>query len=316
MKMLHGKVSYSTERIQGFLEAHYGKEVHHVHPLKGGDWSAAYAFKIEEGDYVVRFARDREAYEQDRVAAGFASIDLPIPRVEAIGEAFGGYFAISERAFGEMLDDLSREQMRRVLPALFRMLDAVRAVDLSSTRGFGGWDASGSAPYQTWRDFLLDIGNDPPDVHCHGWRASLASSPLGDSAFKEAYKRLAQLADEPPEGRHLVHGDLYCRNVLVSGDKIAAVLDWQCSVYGDFLYDIALLTYGAPWFPSMEAIDWVAEARTHFASIGLDVPEMEERLLCCQIHVGLSAQQYTVYRRQWDDVEMHAKRTLELARGG
>jgi hygromycin-B 4-O-kinase len=314
--MSPSKLAYRTDRIREFLRDHLGKEVRHLYPLQGGDWSSAYAFQTEEGDSVIRFARDREAFEIDRIAAGFASIDLPIPRVEAIGEAFGGYFAISQRAYGAMLDDLDREAVCRVLPALFRMLDAIRRVDLSSTRGFGGWDSSGTAPYTTWRDYLLEIGNDPPDLYCHGWRASLAGSPIGDAAFNEAFQRLEQLADEPPEGRHLVHGDLYCRNLLVSEDRISALIDWQCSVYGDFLYDIALLAYGAPWFPAMEGIDWAVEARAHFASIGLDVPKLEERLRCCMIHVGLGAQQYTVYRKQWDEVEMHARRTLELARAG
>src|SRR5213595_2349082 len=82
--------------------------------------------------------------------------------------------------------------------------------------------------------------------------ASMASSPVGDAAFLEAFKWLKQLADEPREGRRLIHNDLLHWNVLVSADKISGVIDWQCSLYGDFLYDIALLSYGAPWYPAME----------------------------------------------------------------
>jgi hypothetical protein len=65
----------------------------------------------------------------------------------------------------------------------------------------------------------------------------------------------------------------------------------------------------------MEEIDWDAEARKHFAAIGLDVPQMEERLLCCKLRVGLEAQQWCLYIEDWDDLGRHVKRTLELARG-
>jgi hygromycin-B 4-O-kinase len=307
-------MSPNPEHVRDFLAAHYGKEVRHVQALEGGFWSSAYSFQNEGGDHVIRFRKDVEDFEKDQVAAGFASTHLPIPRIEAIGEAFGGYFAISERAFGEMIDDLNQDQMQRVVPAVFRMLDAAREIDLSSTQGFGGWDVSGIAPYKTWRDCLLEVANDPPDLYCHGWRASLANSPTGDSPFNEAFERLEQWVCEPPDGRHLIHNDLLYRNVLVSEGRISAVLDWQCSMYGDLLYDIALLSYGAPWFPAMAGIDWEAEARKHFASTGLAVPNLEERLLCCKIHVGLVAQGWSVYTEQWDELERHAKRTLELAR--
>jgi hygromycin-B 4-O-kinase len=312
--MSSSKISHSTERIRDFLLAHFCKEVSNIQPLKGGHWSSAYSFQSEKGDHVIRFASFDDTFKNDQVAAGFASMHLPIPRIEAVGEAFGGYFAISERAFGEMIDDLDKGKMRRVVPAVFRMLDALREVDLSSTQGFGGWEPSGIAPYKTWRDCLLGIENDPPGSVGHGWRTSMANSPIGDSAFNEAFERLKQLADEPPDGRHLVHNDLLYRNVLVAEDRISAVIDWQCSLYGDFLYDLAMFSYSAPWFPSMEGIDWEAEAREHFASIGLDVPRLEERLLCCKIHIGLGAQQWNVYIQQWDEVERHAKRTLALAK--
>jgi hygromycin-B 4-O-kinase len=313
--MAPGKTDYSIEQVRQFLAGRYGDDVGDVQLLKGGCWSAAYAFRSGERDRVVRFAPEDSSFRKDQVAASYASKRLPIPRVELIGEAFGGYFAISERAFGEMLDDLSADRMRRVVPAIFGMLDALRAVDLSSTQGIGGWDAPGIGSHESWRDCLLEAASDPPGSFCHGWRAALARSSAGDAAFLEAFERLEQLAEEPPDGRHLIHNDLLHWNVLVSGDEIAGVIDWQCSLYGDFLYDLALLAYGAPWFPAMDEIDWEGEARLHFRSIGLDVPKLEERLLCCQIHVGLGAQQWTAYTQDWNDLERHARRTLELARG-
>ncbi len=231
------KTAYSIDQIQTFLNAHYRNEVQSIEPLKGGDWSSAYAFQLDGEDYVVRFGKYGDDFKKDQVAAEFASEHLPIPNVSAVGDAFDGYFAISSRAYGEMLDELDKASMERIVPAVFRMFDAMRAVDLSSTTGFGDWVAQNVAPYKSWSDYLLDVKNDnDPYRRIYGWRTYLENSPTGIDPFNKAYERLLKLVPASPNKRHLVHNDLLYRNVLVSNDKIAAVIDWGNSMYGDFLY--------------------------------------------------------------------------------
>ena len=57
---------------------------------------------------------------------------------------------------------------------------------------------------------------------------------------------------------------------------------------GDFLYDLAWLCFWQPWYPAWQRIDFEQEARRHYDAIGLDVPHFEERLCCCQLHIGLA----------------------------
>jgi len=111
----------------------------------------------------------------------------------------------------------------------------------------------------------------------------------------------------------MIHSDLLNRNVVIAHDRISAVLDWGNAMYGDFLYDLAWFSFWSPWYPAMQGIDWEAEARHHFASLDLAVAHMEERLLCCKIHIGLDAQAYNAFTQRWDALEMIAKRTLALA---
>ena len=51
-------------------------------------------------------------------AVRFASADLPIPPILDLGEAYGGWYAVSERARGRFLDDLS-------------VVDVAHALDIS-----------------------------------------------------------------------------------------------------------------------------------------------------------------------------------------
>lgn len=308
----------SAAQAAAFLVRRFGDEVREVAPVGQGEWSRAYAFRRGGAEYVIRFGAYPEDFTKDRLAARYRSSDLPIPAVTQIGEAFGGYYAISERAFGDFLDELDAGQMRRLLPALFAGLDAARLADVSSTTGYGTWGADGIAPYPTWRAALLDVTADRPTDRTHGWRERLRDSLTGAGPFEEALGHLHTLVDSCPEARHLIHSDLLNRNVLVAEGRITAVIDWGCGMYGDFLYDLAWLLFWAPWYPAWQGIDFQREAMRHYEAIGLEVPQFEERLRCYQVHIGLAGQAYNAYKgeERWADLEATARRTLTVARGG
>jgi hypothetical protein len=57
---------------------------------------------------VIRFGQHAEDFFKDRDMAAYSRADLPIPAVREIGPAADGYFAVSERAPGQLLNDLVR----------------------------------------------------------------------------------------------------------------------------------------------------------------------------------------------------------------
>ncbi len=92
--------------------------------------------------------------------------------------------------------------------------------------GYGGLDAYGLAHHASWRDFLLAVDTDTPAQRTYGCRRRLIDSPVSDQTFRAGLGRLAELVSDGPCERHLVHGDLINRNVLVSSSHITAVIDW------------------------------------------------------------------------------------------
>ena len=308
--------------VTSFLRSRFGDDVEDVHALRDGAWSRAFSFHLDGQARVARFSASDDDFQKDQSAAGYASAHLPIPRILDISEAPGGFCAVSERAFGDSLDDLDGERMWRVLPSLFAALDAARAIDISEGTGYGGWDASGNAPHATWAAALLATADPANDDQSPGWRSKipgwrtrLEGSPTGAAAFDEAYARLEQLVEAIPETRHLVHADLLSHNVLVEGDHIAAVLDWGNAMAGDFLYDIAWFCFWAPWYPAWAGIDFRQEAARHYASLGLEVPGYEERLRCYEVHIGLDHLAYNAFMGRWDELERVAHHTLAITRG-
>jgi hygromycin-B 4-O-kinase len=306
-------VIVDVARVEAFLATRFGGGSSDIAPLGAGVWSQAFAFRRAGRDYVLRVGAHQEDFAKDRRAARYACAALPIPRVVALGAAFGGYYAIAERVFGRYLDDVDEAQMRALLPALFAALDATRRADLAGTTGYGIWGADGTAPYPSWRAALLAVATDRPADRTHGWRERLAVSSVGIGPFEEAYEHLQALADRVPEERHLIHSDLLHYNVLVEADRITGVLDWGCAMYGDFLYDLAWLCFWQPWYPAWQRLDFREEAMRHYTALGLDVPDFEARLRACQIHIGLAGQAYMAYAGNWRDLQDTARHTLDVA---
>ena len=268
--------------------------------------------RLQTRRYTIRFGELKEDFVKDATVARCANQKIPIPAILEIGEAFGGYYAISERAYGKFLDELDEEGMHKVLPNLFVNLDSVRSLDLSTTTGFGLWNEMGKGEHSNWQKVLLAIGTDQPHKRTYGWRKKLEASTLGSAAFDAAVEALGELVTFCPNERYLIHSDLLNRNVLVQDSSVSALLDWGSSMYGDFLYDIAWLLYWWPWFPAWEAIDILAEVKKHFASIKLELPNLEERLKCYQIHIGLDAQAYNAFTGRWDELAKNTTQTTKL----
>ena len=111
-----------------FLAEQYGPNARSVTELSSGDWSRAFSFRLDNRDLVVRFGRYREDFTRDQKAMAFARPELPVPTVLEVGEALGGFYAISERHFGAFLETLDEREWRNLLPALLLALDALREV--------------------------------------------------------------------------------------------------------------------------------------------------------------------------------------------
>ena len=297
-----------------FLRERFGPAAQ-IAVMRPGEWSVAYSVRTADADLVARFGAYDEDFEKDAFAARYSSPALPIPPILEWGSALGGFYAVAPRIKGEHIDGIDETRMRRVLPSLLAAHDAMRAVDLPPGSGYGGWRANGRTSHASWRGWLLGFFNEPATRGAPGWRELLQNSPTEAAAFEEGYARLVQMVEFCPEERVLFHDDLINRNVLVDGDRISAVLDWGSSKYGDFLFDIANLVFYRPWFPAWRNIDFAAEARAHYESIGLEVPRFSERLSCYCLRIALDGMAYSAFRKRWDEVEMRARRALEIARG-
>lgn len=298
--------------VQEFLQNRTEEKIDGVTPVGYGEWSQAFFYKEKDIQKVIRFSDIDEDFLRDQFAFRYSSQILPIPEIEEIGKAFNGFFAISKKVDGEMIDTLGSEEMQRIVQKLMVLFEAMRSGDTSQTKGFGPWDTNGNGDMDSWKEYILDIANDSPTMRIHGWKKKMARKKREHEVFNQAYQKLQSIITFCPEERCVVHSDLLHFNLLVEKGKIAAVIDWGCAKYGDFLYDLAWFMFWQFYYPSMNGIDFKREAHRYFTKNGVNLTHFEERLTCYQIHIGLDSMAYCSFKENWKDVEMIVKRLEEI----
>lgn len=304
-------MTYTKESVHSFLQNSNYREIANITPASGGDWSQAFFFESGDQPKVIRFSQTNEDFLKDKFAHRFISPNLPIPKIEEIGKAVDGYYAISPKIEGEMVDHLSNGRMKLLVPQVLSLFNALRTTDLSDTVGYGGWNAEGKGTSNSWSEFLARVDKYDPASRVD-WRAGLASRLETTALFNSVYEVMARLLEYCPEERHLIHNDLLHFNLITKENMVVGVIDWGNSLYGDFLYDLAMFDLWQFYYPSMEGIDWKGEAKKYFEDLGVDITNFEERLKCYQCYLALDAIKYTVFKNNEKDLALITDRIRKI----
>jgi len=303
----------STEAVASkVVRTYYGARASDPTWIASGAWSHAFAVTVDDAELVLRIGKHGSDFAKDAAVARLAGPELRVPAVTALGDVDGWHYAVSSRAQGTALDDLSGDDLALVLPSLLAALDGIGELELTGTVGYGNWAPDGRAPYGSWLDALLAIGEETDRVP--GWRTALVESGIGLEPVDAGLAAIASLAPYLPDERRMIHGDLLSRNVLVADSSVTAVLDWGNAMYGDNLYDAAWLIYWWPWYPQWSAVDISTELFAHWTARGALPPNARERLHTYLIHIGLDAIAYCAFRGRWDEVRANADTVQSLAK--
>jgi hygromycin-B 4-O-kinase len=285
---------FAAEQLQAFLVAEFDETATNVVPLGAGDWSNAFAFTAASKDYVLRLGQFDEDYAKDLIGATFRTEGLPVPKFVAMGPAFDRFYAITERATGHFLDQLSVEDAKIALPSMFKSLNALRQTPTSPESGFGLLDRHGRAGFSNWKDALLSVADERERIA--GWTTTLAAWPECQAIFDECFAVFSGLVQSVEDRHHIIHSDLLNRNVLVGDSgEISSIFDWGCAMYGDHLYDIAWLSFCRPWTLGMKDVDIKAAALRFFSETDADVSNFDDRVRCYEVHIGLGSIAYNAF---------------------
>ncbi|MEO6536773.1 MAG: phosphotransferase [Candidatus Paceibacterota bacterium] len=293
------KAQVDAEKLSSFLQEKFSGKNSLPELLPGGESSQAFGFSASGKEYVIRVSKHSdESFKKDAYAhQHFGSVNLPIPKIIEIGTLDDQFFAISEKVQGKWVQDLTKEEYEKVLPDLMAKLEAIHSADIAGTQGYGKWNGEGEGKHNTWKEFILSLGE-----YADGF-------PEKD-VWERIYSRIEELVELCPEERYLVHGDYGYDNVLSDGQKITGVIDWGEGKYGDPLYDVAWMNFWAQDYSPLK--DFNQFFRKHQENRGITYTNFEARVRCYELNAGLLATSFYAYSNQKDKYEFGKERTLRL----
>ena len=272
------KPELSNQQLLQFLTEKYGSEPQWA-PIAEGMESRVLTFIWGDQQYILRVNPNQSGFQKDRWCfQQFHSEELPIPEILEIGSFSSHYaYCLSRRLPGITLEDSAIPTLQRLTPYVSQVWKLIHQSPLPSSEGFGPFNECGHATFSSWQSFLQSTirGKDQQ------WDHLFASNLLDATALQPVMHSYLRLTEHCPEERKLVHGDFGSNNVLTDGKKITGVLDWDCALYGDPLFDVAGSFFWSPWLDCMRIqSDFFQHTLGNEANFAA-------RLRCYQLQCGL-----------------------------
>jgi hygromycin-B 4-O-kinase len=273
------KTRFDQSEASAFVSDHLHIPTAELEAIANGEGSQAFFFDAPGGEMVLRVnSSSQTGFLKDQFAEQhYGSAELPIPKIIDSGEISEGvYFAISERSPGLPLDELPTQEIVDLVPLLIHLLDVIHKTKPVG-EGYGGWDLKGDGSVSSWRQVLENKRDDKAGD-------DMITVDYFDPIFGDSIRdKITSLLDYCPEDRQLVHADIGFGNVIAKDGQITGVIDWEMSMYGDPLFDVAWLAY---WDNRR---DYKTMFREHYVSENRLPNNYDERIACYGLIIGVQS---------------------------
>jgi len=278
------KPEMDTKTAISHLREIEGERITNVSPIEMGELSRVFRYEKDGKAYVIHFKDNRDSLEKERWIHDQygAAYGLPVPKVYKIGNAGAIHYSISDQMPGVPISALQPASIRQVIPSLIEQYIRLYRISAGdNSEGYGWFTPEGKAVHRTWTGYLTSTFEKDQEGFYEGWTELFDSSFLEKDLFYSLYEKMVELAAYAPKERYLVHGDFHLGNMLAEGEQVSGIVDWEMAMYGDFMFDVAVMDLWAP------QLDFPKRLKTAVEQQGEDIPHFRERLLCYQLYKGI-----------------------------
>jgi hypothetical protein len=215
-----------------------------VDRLPHGENAGAYAVRTSDGvDAVLKVGAAPPDDGAGEIVTALRGRGYPIPRQLLTGTLDDVRYELLERAAGVPMDQLEQRHVSAVLA----LNDLQRAIGIGSGVG--------------WVEHMVTSVTDGMRGYCE--HAALRAHSDGTRALLDRLCRLAEArrAVDVPTG-DAVHYDFSPFNIVMDGDRVSGVVDWDATRIGDSAFDLITLSFYCFDEEVREALVTAARART------------------------------------------------------
>ncbi|EDM80246.1 putative homoserine kinase [Plesiocystis pacifica SIR-1] len=243
MNRLHAFIDLDRGAVADLTADYSLGELRSVEPLVTGIINTNYVLRTDAGDFLLRLYPPERSADALRfefsTLARLAEANFPCPRVianregktVAWSEAHARHYAVLEFIPGTTLP-------REAIDA--GVVDQIGSLFADMQRTLSGFVPEGDKP-RADLEFVRELGQATLDRIA----ALPGEGPATAERLRQVWARSHARFDQPKGSvpaleRGVVHADLYFDNVIVEGDQIRGVIDFDDSYFGLFLIDLAV----------------------------------------------------------------------------
>ena len=205
-------------------------------PQQGMDSTVIFVTDEKQNEYVVKIGNnsfiDFKAYEIIRKN----NINIPVPTVISYFICDGKEVIVLEKIKFPLLESIDKKYLPLYIPSMISTQKELHKVKLNKAGNFG------SNNNETWKSFFQRIftaENENID-----WHAVCSSNSLDGNLIQRSIEKLlhwTEKIDFLKNNYSFLHTDYNQRNLFVNPEthKIAGIIDWSESCFGDPIYDFA-----------------------------------------------------------------------------
>ncbi|MCR5768987.1 MAG: aminoglycoside phosphotransferase family protein [Lachnospiraceae bacterium] len=204
---------------------------------------------------------------------------------------------------GRNANELSVEEFEKSYENFFDMIFEIASTDISGLTGYGEFDENNTAPYATFREFVLETFDEEQEGYWHSWTQMFGTTFLKKDYFEKIYAKVLQYADFCEGQRYLVNNNTFFRNMLVDDAGKTYCADWGRAGIMDFLMDFAILDLNKPYLLVPEKLYEYAGKKN------IEIKNFKERFLCMAYFKGIHT---LMWHASIDDLESCESITVSL----
>lgn len=303
------KVDINTNQAEEILRDLFNEPVTQLSPIEMGELSKVFSFMVKNKPYVVHFRKSKESLDKAEYMYKAYGDKLPIPAVVMSGKIDEIYFNISNKAEGRPVSSYSVPEQKIILDDLAKHYTNMSQVVLASSKGFGLISPEGTAGSESWGEVIAGFFKENQEGFYKNWTNLYKESFLEKSLFEEGYLAMMELIKYSPNIPHLVHGDFHLGNMLSDGKQITGIVDWELSMHGDFMFDLAILHL---WSPHL---DFPQRIRKLWLENGSDIVNFEERLRSHMLFKAIDGLRFYAKQGARPSYDFIRERVVNLLKG-
>jgi hygromycin-B 4-O-kinase len=258
--------------------------------LPGGEIASTFFFSFDGKEYFIQFNQPNMSFGS-RIELEFHNqlkkLNVPVRSIVTQDNYKDLHYSISEKVQGRQLQELDEYSIKEMLPQVYKTSLAISQLDISANSGYGWLDKNNNGMSASWTGHLNCVmAEEDNDLFYGKWHVLFEKTFLDRKIYEKYFGKMTDLYNHLPKTRCFQHGNFSLANILIDNDKISAVLDWQDSRYGDFIYD---LNYFAFWLPFEFRQYILQDFKDYYEAAFEKLEHYQERIRCYSYFIGLDS---------------------------